>query len=118
MFSSQLASELHAMTASAQKVRPLRCTKSPSSKKALDVPEQCCGLSLSTLTRRGSTDGHPRTPDALQTRVLRTRPYRLSSSRPEREARHGGIWSWIHWRMKRSLRFASVGEGPDWRIAC
>ena len=29
----------------------------------VDVPEQCCGVCLSTLTRRGSTDAYPEQPN-------------------------------------------------------
>ncbi len=32
----------------------------------LDVPEQCCGVCLSTLTSRGSTDGYSRTTPAIR----------------------------------------------------
>ena len=49
----------------------------------VDVPEQCCGVCLSTLTRRGSTDGQPRTTNTLQAGVFRTRP-RLLPARSHR----------------------------------
>ena len=82
---------------SRKKVRPLRCTKSPSSKKALDVPEQCCGLSLSTLTRRGSTDAYSRTTDVLQTRSPANSPTTLA--------------------YRAACAMPAI-ESPDWRIAC
>src|SRR4249919_3154914 len=60
---------------SAKKVRPLRCTKSPSLKKALDVPEQCCGLSLPSPTGRIGLPCPPR-PDRRPSR----RPQAAQSS--------------------------------------
>ena len=72
----------------------------------LDRTEQCCGVSLSTLTRRGSTDGHRRTTHE-QTRILGTRP------------RHRRVPT-TGWRRSmtpaRACAMPAI-ECPDWRIA-
>jgi hypothetical protein len=58
----------------------------------LDAPAQCCGVSLPTLTSRGSAGGHLRTTDELQLRILRTRPYRCLLGAPNEVGEAGAAW--------------------------
>jgi hypothetical protein len=48
----------------------------------LDVPEQCCGLSLSTLTLRGSTDGHPPDNRRSTSQSIANSPISIACSAP------------------------------------
>jgi hypothetical protein len=106
----------------------------------LDVPEQCCGLSLSTLTLRESTDGHPpdnrrstsqsiaNSPISIACSAPPTRFWPASSASPVARSRTGSPPSpaprWksgqkgqkppvqVRWHCLHRMSVAAVRKGP------